>query len=268
MREQRRHPPSWWAQFPEKSERFDSAYLTQGLGDLITARISSPLLRREAEIGLELVVRHLNKPAAQELADRAAKGVERLAATVQRLHQRASDDFSLNEAHALVHLLEGRFGEAAGAAQEFVTTQAILSIFVGALRIERFDNDVAVKMLAAGQEPAAALRSGMIIGKYSWWPSWLLKIVTERAMTATLDDDTVAALDSCAYADLNPIQARMARRLLAGEEDLIDGSAVHLESIGETEAAEKLRRGDLTAVALAARLIMTEHRREPAARFS
>jgi hypothetical protein len=153
MQEQRRHSASWWAQFPEKSTRFDTAFLTEGLGDLITARISSPLLRREAELGLEIMIRHLNKPTSEELAERARKGVERLTTTVERLDERSGDGFALTEAHALVHLLNGRFGEAASAAEEFAATRAILRVFVGALRIERFDNDVAVKMLAAGQEP-------------------------------------------------------------------------------------------------------------------
>ncbi|WP_328477086.1 hypothetical protein OHA21_23610 [Actinoplanes sp. NBC_00393] len=255
MTQQRRHPASWWAQFLEASDRFDTAYLTEGLGDLITAKISSPLLRREAEIAADIVVRHLNKPNAEELADRARKGVERLVATVERLGERSGEQFELREAYALCHLLEGRLGEAANEAEEFVKTQSILRVFVGALRMERFDGDVAVKMLAHGHPPAAALHSGQVIGKYSWWPAWLIKIVTERAMNGELDEETVAALDRCAYAELSPAQSRIARRLLAGEDALIDASAVRLEGLGEKDAAEKLRKGDLTAVALAARLI-------------
>jgi hypothetical protein len=216
--DQRRHPASWWAQFQEASERFDTAYLTEGLGDLITAKIASPLLRREAEIA-------------------------------------TGEGFALDEAYTLCHLLQGRYGEAANEAEAFLKTQQILRVFVGALRMERFDGDVAVKMLAAGQSPAAALTSGRIVGKYSWWPNWLLKVITERAMAGELDEETAEALDRCAYAELSPAQSRIARRLLAGEDALIDASAVRLESLGETEAAEKLRKGDLTAVAIAARLI-------------
>ena len=251
----RRHPASWWAQFQEASERFDTAYLTEGLGDLINAKITSPLLRREAQIATDIVVRHLNKPNSIELAERATKSVERLVETVQRLQDRSGDGFELREAHALCALLEGRFGEAASASEEFVKTQQVLRVFVGALRMERFDGDVAVKMLASGHAPAAALQSGSVIGKYSWWPSWLLNVITERAMAGRLDDETVAALDRCAYAELSPAQARIARRLLSGEDDLIDASAVRLEGLGEADAAEKLRKGDLNAVALAARLI-------------
>ncbi|GIE74354.1 hypothetical protein Aph02nite_03040 [Actinoplanes philippinensis] len=252
---QRRHPASWWTQFQEASERFDTAYLTEGLGDLITPKISSPLLRREAEIATDVVVRHLNKPQADELADRARKSTERLIETVTRLEERSGDGFSLVEAHALCHLLEGRFGEAAHACEEFIKTQQVLRIFVGAMRLERFDADLAVKMLAAGHQPAAAMHSGLVVGKYSWWPSWLITIVTERAMDGHLDKETVEALDRCAYAELTPAQSRIARRLLAGEDALIDASAVRLEGLGEMDAAEKLRKGDLTAVALAARLI-------------
>lgn len=255
MTQLRRHPASWWTQFLEASERFDTAYLIEGLGDLITSKIASPLLRREAEIATDIMVRHLNKPNSDELAERARKGVERLVATVDRLAERSGEGFELREATALCDLLEGRVGEAATAAEEFVKTQSILRVFVGALRLERFDGDVAVKMLAHGHPPAAALHSGQVVGKYSWWPSWLIGIVTERALNGALDDETVAALDRCAYAELSPAQARIARRLLAGEDALIDASAVRLESLGEKDAAEKLRKGDLTAVALAARLI-------------
>jgi hypothetical protein len=252
---QQRHPASWWDQFQQASEKFDLAILTEHLGDEIVPKISSPLLRREAEIALEVMVRHLSKPASEELAERARKAVERMISTVARLEERSGEGFELREAHALIHLLEGKTGDAAHEAEEFVKTQAILRCFVGALRLERFDSTLAVKLLAAGQEPATALHSGQVIGKYAWWPSWLLKVVTERALAGRLDDETVAALDRCAYAELSPAQARIAKRLLDGEEALIDASAVRLEGLGEAHAAEKLRNGDLATVALAARLI-------------
>jgi hypothetical protein len=100
-----------------------------------------------------------------------------------------------------------------------------------------------------------AVHSGLVVGKYGWWPTWLLKIVTERALAGTLDSETITALDQCAYAELSPAQARMARRLLNGEANLVEASAYRLETLGEPQAAAKLREGDLTAVALAARLI-------------
>ncbi|BCY12594.1 hypothetical protein [Actinoplanes sp. L3-i22] len=255
MIRQQRHPASWWGQFQQASEKFDLAILTESLGYEIVPKIASPLLRREAEIGLDVMIRHRNKPASEELADRATKGVERLIATVDRLEERSHDGFELREVRALIHLLEGKVGDAGHEAEGFVKTQAILRCFVGALRLERFDTNLAVKLLAAGQDPSMALQSGQVIGKYAWWPSWLLKVVTERAMAGELDQQTVTALDRCAYAELSPAQARIARRLLEGEESLIDASAVRLEGLGEADAALKLRNGDLTTVALAARLI-------------
>ena len=255
MTEQRRHPASWWAQFQEASDRFDTAYLTEGLGDLINAKIASPLLRREAQIASDIVVRHLNKPNSEELAERSVKAVERLVETVKRLEERSGDGFELAEANALCHLLEGRIADAASEAEEFVKTQQILRVFVGALRMERFDNDLAVRMLAAGHSPGAALGSGAVVGRYSWWPSWLMKVVTERAMDGRLDEQTISALDRCAYAELSPAQSRIARRLLSGDEALVETTATRLEALNEPRAAKLLREGDLTAVALAARLI-------------
>jgi hypothetical protein len=252
---QQRHPASWWDQFQQASDKFDFGILTESLGDEIAPKISSPLLRREAEIALDVMVRHLNKPASEELAERARKSVERLIATVERLEERSGEGFELREARALIHLLEGKTGDAAHEAQGFVRTPVILRCFVAALRLERFDTDLAVKLLSAGQDPKVALHSGQAVGKYAWWPSWLLTIVTERALAGRLDDETIAALDRCAYADLSPAQARIARRLLAGEEALIDASAVRLEGLGEADSADRLRQGDLTTVALAARLI-------------
>jgi hypothetical protein len=250
-----RHPATWWAQFQEASDRFDTAYLTEGLSDLINPKIASPLLRREAEIAADVVVRHLNKPQSEELAARSGKAVERLTETVQRLAERSGDGFGLDEANALCHLMAGRFAEAAAAAEAFVKTQQILRVFVGALRMERFDNDLAVKMLAAGHEPGAALGSGAVVGRYAWWPGWLMTVVKDRAMAGRLDEHTVSALDRCAYAELSPAQSRIAKRLLAGDQGLVETTASRLEALNEPRAAKLLREGDLTAVALAARLI-------------
>jgi hypothetical protein len=251
-----RHPASWWAQFPEVSDRFDAAVVTEGLADCITPKIASPLLRREAEIAAEIVVRHLNKPASPELAERAGKAIERLVATVERLAERhTSEDSGTTEVYALCHALQGRWADAAAEAEMFAGTQPLLKVFVGALHLERFDTGLTVRLLRAGQDPGSAVQAGLVVGKYGWWPQWLLKIVSERAMAGTLDAETVEALDRCAYAELSPAQSKVARRLLNGEAALIDASASRLETLGEQEAATKLREGDLNAVALAARLI-------------
>jgi hypothetical protein len=248
------HPAAWWAQLPETSGRFDAASATEGLSDLITPRIPSPLLRREAQIAAEVVVRHLGKPSSPELAERAAKAVERLVATVCRLAERHTGNNSgVGEANALCHALRGRWADAAAEAEPFVGTQPLLKVFLRSLRLERLDEALTARLLRAGQEPATAVRAGLAVGKHAWWPTWLLKIVGERALRGNLDQETIAALDRCAYAELSPAQARMASRLLNGETTLIDASAKRLEALGEAEAAVKLREGDLTAVALAAR---------------
>jgi hypothetical protein len=251
-----RHPASWWAQFQDVSEKFDAASVTEGLGDLISPRIASPLLRREAEIAVEVVVRHLNKPSSPELAERATKATDRLATTVERLSDRTTkDDAGTSEAYALCHALQGRWAEAAAEAEPMVGTTALLRVFLSALRLERFDDTLALRLLRAGQGPATAIRSGLAIGRYGWWPDWLLTVVTEKALAGTLDQQIITALDTCAYAELSPAQARMARKLLGNDAALVEASAHRLESLGEHDAAVKLRQGDLTAVALAARLI-------------
>jgi hypothetical protein len=252
----RYHPASWWAQFADCTERLERATLTDELSDVITPLIPSPLLRREAEIAADVAVLHLSKPDSQEREERARKGVSRLAATLKRLSERSTeDDDGTEETWALLDALEGRWAEAAAAAEPWIGTQPLLKVFVAALRLERFDTALTVRLLRAGQRPEIAIHSGLVVGKYGWWPAWLIEIVTERALAGILDDDFIVALDRCAYAELSPVQAKMARRLLKGDEQLIEASAHRLEGLGEPATAEKLREGDLTAVALAARLI-------------
>jgi hypothetical protein len=250
-----RHPASWWAQFLTASERFDGASVTEGLSDEIMPKITSRLLRREAEIAADVMVRHLNRPVSDELRERAGHAVDRLEATVKRLSERAADEEDLVEAYALLDVLRGRFAEGAAAAEPFVGTMPLLRVFVEGMRLERFDMDLAMRLIGAGQTPAAAVQSGLVVGKYGWWPDWLLGVVTERALAGTLDAATITALDQCAYADLSPWQARIARRLLSGEDELVEATAQRLESLGAVAAASKLRDGDLNAVALAARMV-------------
>ena len=66
-----RHTATWWSQFEECSERLDAASLTDALSDVITPGIPSMLLRREAEIATDVVLRHLNRPTSAELAEQA-----------------------------------------------------------------------------------------------------------------------------------------------------------------------------------------------------
>src|SRR3954470_12813981 len=195
------HPASWWAQFQEVSERFDAALVAEGLADEIIPKIGSPLLRREAEIASEVVVRHLNKMSSPELAERAAKATARLIATVERLTDRSTgDDITTTEAVALCHVLQGRYAEGASAAEPFLGTVPLLRVFVAALRLERFDVGLTVRLIRAGQRPAIAVQTGLAVGRYGWWPDWLIKIVSERAMAGVLDEETITALDRCAYA--------------------------------------------------------------------
>jgi hypothetical protein len=249
------HPETWWAAFPATSPRFDPAYLVDGLGDLITRKIAAPLLRQEVTIATDMVVRALNRPGNAELAGLAAAAADRLTGTLARFAERSTGSISTVEAAAMEHALHGRYARAAAEAEPFVGTVPLLRLFLTSLRLERFDIPLALRLLEAGRDPDEAVRSGLLIGRYSWWPAWLLHVVTERALAGTLDDGTVAALDRLAYAELSPFQARLARRLLSGETGLIEAAAERLEGLGEPEAAERLRDGDLTAVALAARLV-------------
>jgi hypothetical protein len=249
------HPASWWAQLLSLSERFDVASVTEGLSDEIVPRIPSRLLRREAELAADAVVRHLSKPSVAELASRAERSVDRLTATVARLDERAGTEGGLDAAYALCLVLRGELAEGAAEASRFVGTAPLVKVVVEGLRLERFDMGLATRLLAAGQNPEAAVRSGLAVGQYAWWPSWLLAIVTERALAGTLDAATISALDQCAYADLSPAQARVAHRLLARDAALVEATAQRLESLGAPAAARNLRDGDLAAVAVAARMV-------------
>jgi hypothetical protein len=249
------HPAEWWAQIPEASERFDTAYLVDGMSDLLIRRIAAPLLRQEARMAADVVVRYLNRPSSAELGAWASSAATRLADTLDRFAERSTGTISTEEAAALSLALDGRYPEAAEAAEPLVGTMPLLRLFITALRLEYFDIPLVLRLIDGGQTPEQAIRSGFLLGKYSWWPSWLLRIVTERALAGTLDQDTIHALDKCAYAALSPFQARLARRLLEGETDLIATAAQRLEGLGEREAADRLRLGDIDAVALAARLV-------------
>jgi hypothetical protein len=248
-------PRQWWAQFPDLTQRFDAAYVVEGLGDLIEAKVSAWLLRREVKIAVDVVTRHLNRPSSPELADRAASARTRLAATLARIDERSDGGMSTVEAGALSLALNGDYPGAAVAAARFVRPGSVELLFVTALRLERFDIEMALRLLDGGQQPHEAVRSGQLLGRYGWWPSWLLLVVTERALAGTLDDAMIEALDRCAYAELSPAQASLARKLLNGNENLIATAAQRLAQMGEARAGERLREGDLNTVALAARLI-------------
>jgi hypothetical protein len=250
----KRHTAVWWAEFLQVEGNFDAAFLVEGFGDLIERKIEAPLLRQETRIATEVVVRHLNRVQSEDLAERARVAAQRLASTLQRMDERSTGVASTLEAGAMSQALQGRYGDAAAMAEPFTGTVALLRLFLTALRLERFDIPIALRLLEAGRTPAQAVECGTLVGRYNWWPTWLLRILTERALADRLDENLLAALDKCAYAELTPAQARLAKRLLDGDAGLIATSAVRLETLGEPEAAARLRGGDLSAVALAARL--------------
>ncbi|MEU4235994.1 hypothetical protein [Actinoplanes sp. NPDC026619] len=251
-----RHAVSWWAEFEQNCERFDAASVAEALSDAIIPGIPSLLLRREAQNAADTVLRHLNRPDSAELAERATMATVRLAATVARLDERSLDDNAETAAaHALCHVLQGRWAVAAAAVEPTIGTTPLLKAFVSALHLENYGSELTLRLLAAGSSPGPAVRSSAALGRYSWWPSWLRDIVTERVLAGTLDTEIIAALKQCAFAGLTPTQARMAKRLLNAEPHLVETTATRLESLGEHPAAALLRRGDVATVAFAARLI-------------
>ena len=251
----RSHSEGWWEQLLATTDRLDAASLVEEMGDLIVPYITSPLLRREVEIATITFTRHLVRPTNSELADQAAMAVTRLTETLKRINERSAGATSTAEAAAMLQALNGRYAAAAAAAEPTVGSTALQRLYVTALRLDRFDIRLTMRLLDAGQSPADAVRSGALVGQYRWWPQWLLRIITERALAGTLDQDTVNALDNCAYAALTPMQSHLARKLLVGDPQLLSDAAQRLEGLGEADAAERLRQGDLNTVALAARLM-------------
>lgn len=251
------HPEQWWAEFMGISDRFDTAYVVEELADLLLPRIGMPLLRREAEISTATVVRHLARPGNSELAELAESAATRLARSVDRIAERSMNPDDTTAAAVLCQILRGRYAAAAAAAEPIVGSAALCKVFVTGLRLEHFDLQLTLRLLKGGQSVSEAVRSGCLVGRYRWWPSWLQQIIAERAAAGTLDEDTIAALDNCAYASLSPLQVRLARKLLAGDSVLIASAAHRLEGMGERDAADRLRRGDLNTVALASRLMST-----------
>src|SRR5690348_7838441 len=202
-----RHPATWWAEFEEHADHFDRASVTEALADSIVPRIPAMLLRREAEIAVDTVLRHLNKPGSRSLAERAEDATARLVATVNRIAERSTTEARTAEAWAVGRLLQGAWAEAAALIEPMAGTPLLIRAVVDALRLDSFEADLAVQLLKAGHSPAAAILAARSVGQYSWWPSWMLSVVTERAVSGTLTDEVVAALRTCAFAELSPAQA-------------------------------------------------------------
>ncbi|MFD0516643.1 hypothetical protein [Paractinoplanes durhamensis] len=148
------HAVSWWDEFEQNCERFDAASVAEALSDVIVPGIPSLLLRREAEIAADTVLRHLNRPGSTELAERATMATVRLATTVARLDERViGDESGTAAAHALVHVLQGRFAAAAAAVEPTIGTGRLLRAFVSALRLESLGTTLALRLLNAGHSP-------------------------------------------------------------------------------------------------------------------
>jgi len=86
-----------------------------------------------------------------------------------------------------------------------------------------------VKLIGAGQGPADAVHTGLAIGRYGWWPDWLLAIVGRPGAGRRLDQETIRPRP-VRYAELSPAQARIARKLLGGDQGMIEASAARLET--------------------------------------
>jgi hypothetical protein len=243
---------SWWARLIATSERFDAAHLVEELSVLLMPRIANRLVRREVELAVATVNRHLLRPGNEEFAEDADAGRERLANTMARLD---ADESELADALALALAVSGDYPAAAAAAEKILGTADVLDLVVTALRFEKFDTALAVRLLTGGRSPADAIRSGELVGRYQWWPRWLLDIATERALAGKLDENLVSALDACAYAPLSPSHTHIARRLLAGDPATVATAANNLDRLGEHQAAQALRGGDMSAVALATKLM-------------
>jgi hypothetical protein len=246
------HQVSWWAELIATSDRFDAAYFVEELAMSLAPEITNPLVRREVELAVATVNRHLLRPNNEEFADDADAGRQRLTATLERVD---AEDTDIPEASVLRYAVCAEYPRAAAAAERLLGTTTVLHLVVAALRLERFDNLLAVRLLAAGRPPKDAIDAGMLMGRYQWWPQWLLEISSDRAMEGSLNEGLIAALDLCAYSPLTPAQSHIARKLFSGDTATTAAAVAHLEAIGETNAAEDLRGGDLRAVPLAARLM-------------
>jgi hypothetical protein len=80
------HASSWWARLIATSERFDAAYVVEELALRLMPGIANRLVRREVELAVATVNRHLLRPENAEFAEDAEAGRERLANTMTRLN--------------------------------------------------------------------------------------------------------------------------------------------------------------------------------------
>ena len=249
------HPPEWWDGLLRLCGTFDDAVATERLAELILPRIAGQMLRREADLAVNKVVRYLNRRSSPELGAIAVRVTDRLEALLARRrdHDRAD---GMHEAQAICSLLRQRYGRAAAAMESVVGLGELLNAFLSSLRSSKLDSGITIELLRRGQDPAKAVRTGLALGQYGWWPQWLRSVTTALALEGRLDSAVITALDRCAFAELTPIQARMARKLIGGDAELATLAASRLTSLGKPDAAAALLRGELEAIAMAAKLTL------------
>jgi hypothetical protein len=250
------HPPEWWDGLLRASGPFDDAVATERLAELILPQIPNRMLRREAELAVNRVVWYLIKPTPDR-RDTALKVTERLETLLGRRRDHGGDEPGVSEGEAVCRLLRQQYGAAAAAAEATVGVDKLLHAIFASVRSSTLNTAFTIELLKRGQDPESALRAGVALGTYRWWPEWLRRVATDLALAGRLDEDTITALDRCAFAELNPLQARMARRLLDGDANLAGQAASRLISLGKAEVAAALLRGDIEAIGIASKLTMT-----------
>jgi hypothetical protein len=249
------HTPEWWDGLLSVCGPFDDAVATERLAELILPRIPHRLLRREADMALNRVVLYLIK-RTPDLKATAQKVTERLEVLLIKRKREDGDEPGVIEGEALCRLMRQEYGAAAAAAERTVGMEKLLHAIFASLRSTTLHTTFTIELLKRGQEPEPAVRAGLALGTYRWWPDWLRSVAADLALRGQLDKDIITALDRCAFAELNPIQAKMARKLIDGDPELAGVAASRLISLGKADAAAALLRGDLEAIAMASKLTL------------
>ncbi len=251
------HPAEWWDGLLLACGPFDDAVATERLAELILPQIPRRMMRREAELAVNRVVWYLIKQTP-DLRTTALKVTERLEVLFTRRRNQGDDDETgVRAGDAICRLLRQQYGHAAAVAEATVGLEKLLLAMFASVRSSTLHTAFTVELLKRGQDPEPAIRAGLALGTYRWWPAWLRTVATDLAVAGRLDDESIMALDRAAFAELNPIQARMARKLIAGDPELAGVAASRLMSLGKADAAAALLQGDIEAIAMASKLTLT-----------
>lgn len=250
------HPPEWWDRLLSACGPFDDAVATERLAELILPQISRRMMRREAELAVNRVVWSLIQQTP-ELRATALKVTERLEVLLLRRRNQGDEEDGVSGGEAICRLLRQQYGEAVAAAEAAVGMEKLLHAIFASVRSSTLHVPFTVELLKRGQEPEPAIRAGLALGVYRWWPTWLRTVATDLALAGRLDEETITALDRVGFAELNPAQAKMARKLIAGDAGLASVAASRLMSLGKADAAAALLQGDIEAIAIASKLTLT-----------